>query len=194
MQRCGPAATRPSSIGACEFAWGPFGDASIQNRTCIRRRNRWPAENPYAANPQTAQRDDPRRPAGLPDPAVVYQLVLRRPGDVIQVLSEFRADQPQADQPHYAAYSVQNFPGRVGEVLWNSEISALLPWNSNPARPEDMYLETRLVPTGQAPHGTARRAIISRHSFNLPQPPRSLAIRATAQPGVIDYAESVDDG
>ena len=79
--RCGWSVSGWRTTGG---AWNPPRQLTRLNRSCAGR----------TKTPTPPTRPRPirrlRLPASLPDPAVVYQLVLRSPGAVIQVLAEFR--------------------------------------------------------------------------------------------------------
>lgn len=117
--------------------------------------DRWPMEDPHTDSPH-----DPRPYSALPDPAVVYQLVLRRPGGVIQALSQLYFE---ASTPHQ--YSVRKFPSQVGTQTYETIITARRPWGVDSSRLFEEYLETRLEVTGGS-NVKVRRAISSRHRID----------------------------
>jgi hypothetical protein len=150
---------------------------------------RWPNENPYLSPAGMADPTSPRLPASLPDPGVVYQIVLRSPGDVIQVLSEFRFD-PGATQRSsdrtYGLYQVRNFPARFRTTTWQSEVSAVVPWGFDPSRPEDMYLDSRLTPNDTPSSQGSLCPITSRHAIAFTNsPPEALSFQTPSSATLI---------
>jgi hypothetical protein len=116
----------------------------------------WPMENPTTATP-----DQERSYSAVPDPAVVYQFVIERPGGVMQALSQifFNADETEC-------FAVRVFDAPVGDTTYNTEISRRLAWGDDPASPHDEYLETRLIAVDGGTAAKVSRAITSRHHLD----------------------------
>lgn len=113
----------------------------------------WPLETPESYSP-----DEPRPYSAAVDPVVIYQLVVRRPGGVIQQLSQVFSNTLLA-----SGYEVRNFPCQVDGVQFKTEIVRRLPWGNDATRLHEEYLETNLTPGSDNP---VLRAVSSRHLFD----------------------------
>jgi hypothetical protein len=131
--------------------------------------------------------------SSLPDPAVVYQFVLSKPGAVVQVLSEFYfGPDPNTKKP---GYQPRNFNPTVGGVQWHSSPPVPLPEDTDPARPRDAYLQTQLGPKGVvSDNWISARAITSSSAIKLPKsvPPELMARLAFDPPDVLTLAAYSD--
>jgi hypothetical protein len=132
--------------------------------------------------------------SSLPDPAVVYQFVLSKPGAVVQVLSEFYFG-PDATSAKTPGFQLRNFGTKIDGVEWQSRPPLPLPEDTDPAHPRDAYLESVLGPKGVVPDNfLSARAITSSSAFTLPSSlPAELKARlAFAAPDVLTLATFSD--
>lgn len=145
----------------------------------------WPMEAPDSSSA------DSRPFSEMPDAAVVYQFVLTRPANVVQVLSEiFFAPGGVGN------FGVRNFNTKIGPTTWKTEIVGLNPWGTDAASPRDMYLETKLLSEPNAPL-LVRRPVTSRHGvlpsstldparFVIPDSAALCCVRRLEQPSELD--------
>jgi hypothetical protein len=124
--------------------------------------------------------------SSLVDPAVVYQLILSRPGNVVQVLADFRY-QPATVPPSVpvaAGFQVRNFPTTFSTAPWEAATVGYLPYDTDPASPLDAYLETTLGPkTPQSDTWVSTRGVSSRHDLVFtPTPPDRLSFLSKTFP------------
>jgi hypothetical protein len=131
--------------------------------------------------------------SSLPDPAVIFQVILARPGSVVQVLAEFFFGQdPGSPAPGYMR---RNFKAKFQGIEWIVTAPTTLPEDTDPNSPRDAYLETILGPESPIPDNwISARAISSSASFTLPATlPAGMAGRLAFQaPDVLTLATYTD--
>jgi len=126
---------------------------------------RWPIETPV-----TSSVEQPRPYSAVVDPQVLYQFVLRRPGGVMQVLSQIFFDAKSTTK-----YDRRNIPGSVAGVTYTTEVVQREPWGVDARMPFEEYLDVNLKPD-PADGAAVSRPISSRFNFD---PAKVIAANAT---------------
>jgi hypothetical protein len=106
--------------------------------------------------------------SSLPDPAVVYQFVLVKPGGVVQALSEFYYPSDQSVMAK--GYTTRNFETKVAGEIWEASQLTTLPEGTDSAHPRDAYLQATLAPqTARFDAWISSRAVTSANAFAIRQ-------------------------
>lgn len=104
-------------------------------------KQQWPDEDPTNAwlDPQNPTREEGLPVSALPDPAVIYQLVVKRPGNIVQALAQFAFEPGQT-----GGYSVLNFPAQLSGRSYRATVEGRSDWGNSSHHPWQVNLETRL--------------------------------------------------
>jgi hypothetical protein len=106
--------------------------------------------------------------SSLPDPAVVYQFILSKPGAVVQALSEFYFGPDPTTKA--LGYQPRNFGTKIDGIEWLSTAPIPLPEDTDLNQPRDVYLQSQLGPKGVVPDNwISTRAITAGNAFTLPK-------------------------
>ncbi|MEM8671192.1 MAG: hypothetical protein AAGG48_26960 [Planctomycetota bacterium] len=128
----------------------------------------WPDEDPRMAwsDPANPDRAEGLPVSALPDPDVIYQFIVRLPGNVIQALAQFVFSPGEV-----SGYSVLNFPARIGDQEFKTTVEGRSDWGTTAERPWqdnpwDVFLQTRLRTRGVADATTVDRQLTSIHDID----------------------------